>query len=98
MKCYDCNGHGGWGDITLETDLYGNSAREAKERFYPCSTCHGSGNVTQDVYNQSKKQADERFDALDRELGEEAEQFARELDLERAIEYNNRYGFATFIR
>jgi hypothetical protein len=92
MKCYDCNGKGGWGHTAHETDLYGRTVlRKSKDRFYPCSTCHGSGNVTQDVYNQSKKQADERFDALDRELGEEAEQFARELDLERAIEYNNRY-------
>ena len=92
MKCYDCNGRGGWGHTSHETDIYGRTTmREAVERFYPCETCHGKGVVTEQVYSQSKMAEDLRFNNLDRELHEEAVQFARELDLERAIDYLNRY-------
>jgi hypothetical protein len=49
------------------------------------------GNVTEQVYSQSKMAEDERYNTLERELGYEAEQFAIELDRERAIEYLNQY-------
>jgi hypothetical protein len=65
--------------------------REVPETFYPCGACHGTGNVTEQIYSQSKMAEDERFNTLDRELSYEAEQFAIELDRERAIEYLNRY-------
>jgi hypothetical protein len=92
MKCFDCNGRGGWGHTSPETDLYGRTMmREAHESFYNCPTCHGMGNVTEQVYSQSKMAEDERYNTLERELGYEAEQFAIELDRERAIEYLNQY-------
>ena len=92
MKCYDCDGKGGWGHSSPETDYYGRSAlREVKETFFRCPTCRGMCTVTEEVYRQSKKEADERNSEHERQLGEEAERFHRELDLERAINYINRY-------
>ena len=91
MKCFDCSGRGGWGHTSHETEIYGRSMREVPETFYPCGACHGTGNVTEQIYSQSKMAEDERFNTLDRELSYEAEQFAIELDRERAIEYLNRY-------
>ena len=92
MKCYDCDGKGGWGHTHTETDLYGRSVqREATEAYYPCTTCRGTGQVTEAIYSQSKMAEDERFNKIDRERAYEAEQFHLELDRERAIEYLNRY-------
>ena len=92
MKCYDCNGRGGWGHTSHETDLYGRSStREVQEKFYRCPTCHGMGNVTEQVYSQSKLAEDERWNKIDREHGEQADQWARHDDLQRAIDYLNRY-------
>jgi hypothetical protein len=92
MKCYDCGGKGGWGHTSSETDLYGRTMlREAHERFFSCPTCKGMGNVTEAVYNQSKMAEDERWNNLDRERGEEADQWARYDDIQRAMDYLNRY-------
>jgi hypothetical protein len=61
------------------------------DKFFACDTCKGSGEVSVTVLRQSVLAQDEWFDKLDRELAYEAEQFYRELDRERAIEYINRY-------
>lgn len=92
ITCYDCKGQGGWGHTTTERDYFGRtSTREAKERFYPCSTCHGTGQVTQDVYSQSELAEQERYNRIEDELAQQAEAFYRQLDLERAIDYLKRY-------
>jgi hypothetical protein len=61
------------------------------DRFFACDTCKGTGEVSVTVLRQSVLAQDEWFDKLDRDLAYEAEQFHRELDRERAIEYLNRY-------
>lgn len=92
VKCYECNGQGGWGHVSIEHDIIGRtSTRETKERFYRCPTCHGSGQVTQAVRSQSQLAEQERMDAFDEEMGRMAEQFYQQLDRERAIDYLNRY-------
>lgn len=92
MKCYDCNGKGGWGHTSPEREYLGRSStREVKETFYACSACHGTGEVTEQVYRQSELAENERMEAHDNEIGKLMDELARIEDRERAIEYLNRY-------
>lgn len=92
VTCFDCKGKGGWGHVTIERDYFGRTVlREARETFHPCPTCRGTGKVTQAVYSQSELAEQERYNRIEDELAQQAEAFYRQLDLERAIDYLNRY-------
>jgi RecJ-like exonuclease len=93
MKCPTCDGKCGWGHYSTEHDMYARRTDKVagSDKFFACETCKGTGEVSVTVLRQSVLAQDEWFDKLDRDLAYEAEQFHRELDRERAIEYNNRY-------
>ena len=93
MKCPTCKGSGGWGHYSTEYDTYARRTDKVagSDRFFACDTCKGSGEVSVTVLRQSVLAQDDWFDRIDREHSRQAEQFERGLDLERAIEYLNRY-------
>ena len=93
MKCPTCDGKGGWGHYSTEHDMYARRTDKVagSDRFFACDTCKGTGEVSVTVLRQSVLAQDDWFDRIDREHSRQAEQFERQLDLERAIEYLNRY-------
>jgi hypothetical protein len=80
MKCHDCNGSGGVGHYSTERDVFGREYKIAgSDRFFPCHTCHGSGQMTAQQYSQSVLAEDERQRVFDDEMADLQTKFEQQL-------------------
>lgn len=80
MKCTACNGKGGVGHYTTEPDHFRRPVHvSGSERFFPCHTCEGTGQVTEAKHSQSMLAEDDRQRAFDNEMGDLQTKFEQQL-------------------